>query len=92
MKWEDPPLPRAGKPGGRPWYAEAEELRSRPGTWGVLLEVPKGQRARTDSLASQVNRALLIAFRPRGAFEATARVNGETAKTYARYVEKPASP
>ena len=83
--WEGPP---ASARGGRHakyehlWIAEA--LRGRPGDWALILEdVPA-------TIAHQIKRGILKAYRPAGSFEArTVSVDvskGRAAKIYARYV------
>lgn len=84
MEIQNPP-PRA-RNGGRPvaWTEQAQKLReraTRSDSWSVLAT-----DAPNPSLARNVNYGALVAFRPAGAFEATARKNDDGSYTiYARY-------
>lgn len=83
IRWEEPPTRRAGRMGDK--YSEvAEALRANPNKWAVVQTFPLGRQA--GSLAFNIRSGLVKAFRPVGAFEATARKNGDETSVYARYV------
>lgn len=52
------------------WLEQADKLRHNRGEWSLLVTRPTRHGAR--SLASQINRGALYAFRPAGDFEARA--------------------
>ena len=87
METKNPP-PRA-RNGGRPvaWQEQAETIKERAerdDSWSVLAT-----NASNPSLARNVRYGALTAFRPAGAFEATARKNEDgTYMIYARYTGK----
>jgi hypothetical protein len=89
IRWEDPPPPRTSErtyARAVDWYAIADELRGRPGEWAVAA-VRRGSSSAA-SLAWQINHANLAAFKG-DRFEAVARVVGDEARIYARYVGEP---
>lgn len=73
MKWEDP-APGAGTPFGRASHrygGEADRLRKNPRRWALLEKGMDRRKAYT--LASNIKRGNLAAFRPAGAFEVVAK-------------------
>lgn len=86
LRWEGPPPTRHG--GG---HCErhnlsdaAPELVARPGEWALLLLAESHGTAAAQ--AAHIRAGRLVAFRPRGSFEATVRdVDGEH-RVYVRYV------
>ena len=85
----EPPKPhsthRSGKHAGI-----AAKLRARPGEWALIL------RAASPTIAEQIRKGGLVAFRPAGAYEAVSRRNGNASakrvEIYARYVGGGESP
>lgn len=82
LRWVDdlpPPGPAVPAPGripdGYAHAAVAETLRSRPGWWAMLPDLPQAYSAQ---IAAGVN----VAYRPGGSFEAVSRQG----VVYARYV------
>lgn len=88
LRWEDPPP--SGKLGGshlkrRPsrWRVVAEELRLKPGAWGVVYESDHGAAS---GLATEIRLGCHPIWQPTGTFEAvTRKLDGRTA-VYARYI------
>jgi hypothetical protein len=62
------------------WTEQAAQLRAHPGEWFPLVTRPTRHGAR--SLASQINRGALYAWRPAGDFEARA----EGLEVHARFL------
>lgn len=82
IKWEEPPKRQGGTYGKNAQIAE--QLRERPETWALVASYAHSGSAA--SIAHQVRRGTLNAYRPRGSFEAVTRtVDGEH-RVYARYV------
>ena len=86
IEWKEPPAANTRGRQGSPDHAEiATELESSPGRWAFL-------GAANPTLASNIRNGTLLAYRPKGTFEAVARDNrkddnGKTvADIYARYV------
>lgn len=86
IRWENPPPAKnpgsgSGGPASR-FTALADELRARPGEWGVVFETPKPP----NGLATHIRMGQMRCFTPAGDFDAvTRRVDGITI-TYARYL------
>jgi hypothetical protein len=68
--WEDPPVAREGAPWGTPAFTAAQ-LRENPGRWARVAIKTTGNAART--AAVYINTGHVAAWRPAGAYEATAR-------------------
>lgn len=84
IRWEEPPAPtRWGMPVAN--HADvAAKLRERPGRWAIVSVYSTHVSAL--SVAYQIRSGKLAAYRPKGAFEASARtVDGEH-RVYARFV------
>ena len=66
------------------WLAEANDLRANRGEWQLIVARPATPAGRhgARSMASQINRGALYAFRPAGDFEARA----EGSEVHARYL------
>lgn len=95
MKWEDPPDSGGFERKKRNVYVEeAEELRSRPGVWGIVDIVPKSRDAHARTVVNNIIHGKYVAFRE-GSFEAASRNvigddGAEVVKVYARYVKEEA--
>jgi hypothetical protein len=78
IEFMDPPgkTPR----GPAPHREIAEALKARPGLWARVLEDV------AQSTPGLIRNGLLVAHRPAGSFEATARKNGDRWDIYARYI------
>lgn len=77
LEFRDPP----GR-GSEKWQMIADELRDNPGKWAYLGVCHQ-------SNASNIRCGVLVAFRPRGDFDACIRTRGEgpsKVDVYARYV------
>jgi hypothetical protein len=74
--------PAPERPDSR-YAAIAEELRSRPGEWGVVYE---GSRRLAAALSTHIRTGGVTAFAPGGAFDACARVRGDRRTVYARFL------
>lgn len=84
IRWEDPPPvePRSRTDGRTPWAVIAEELRERPGEWGVAYE-----GAHDPTRIQRIKNGYSPWFRPAGTFQACQRTRPDGAVTvYARYV------
>lgn len=68
VTWETPPQ---RKPNRVSWLVEAQQLRSRPGMWARIADRNTKHSAR--SMVWQIHTGALLAFRPAGDFEASAR-------------------
>ena len=71
MKVMDPPTRTRGFGRAIAHLKESMKLRGDPGTWYLVWQF--GDNSRAASFAYQVRTGALVAFRPSGAFEATAR-------------------
>jgi hypothetical protein len=83
IEFVEPPVVRRLRPGRGPspkHVAIVEALRATPGEWALVL------RGATRSAATEISHGTLLAYRPAGSFEATARKNGDRHDIYARYV------
>ena len=69
------------------WAAIAAELVAQPKRWAV---VETGMRSLLTGLSQQINTGHLMAFRPRGHFEACTRSANDEMVVYARYIGAPA--
>jgi hypothetical protein len=88
LRWETPPEAINGRKAGNPpipWALIADQLRARPGEWGVVYD---GSHA--PHIMQRINAGTPHWFAPRGAFEATSRAqpSGTTAY-YVRYIGSP---
>ncbi len=96
--WEDPPKPPVGMPHeAHAFQAEAQAMRENPGQWMRVTEYPKTRHETARMMATRISHAKLVAFRPRGSFQAVSRTvttwnvtaHGEVAtavvRVYARY-------
>lgn len=86
IRWEEPTNARRNIFDEK-WRATAEELRSRPGDWGVIVE--SGYSEAT-GLVSAIKRGK-GPFAPAGAFDAASRTvtdarGSKVVRAYARYV------
>ena len=89
MRWENPPeTPKVHNHGGKVRAHDAAQLRNNPGHWGMLEEFPVEKRHDAGMLAWQIRHGKLVAFRPAGTFEASARTEGDLVKVYARFKEE----
>jgi len=79
---EPPAVTRPGRNPDTKYVLIAEELKSRPNEWALILE--KGHQ----TTAARIRTGRISAFRPKGAFEATARNTDEQGRceVYARFV------
>jgi hypothetical protein len=80
VEWSDPPPPTRGT---LKWRVIADELKSRPNTWALIA------RDVSPATATNINKGVLVAFRPPGTFESrTANRDDKTNRCdiYARYV------
>jgi hypothetical protein len=87
IRWEDPPAEHGNsrpKPVSK-FQAIADDLRSRPGQWGVVVENKAPGSA--GNLAYRI-KAGVGPFAPPKSFEAKAigPAGGQSSKVYARYV------
>ncbi|MEU0166856.1 hypothetical protein ABZ214_15520 [Streptomyces iakyrus] len=72
-------------------YDTAQALRDRPGEWAHIETLANLNRA--TNLGYRIRTGMHAAFRPAGAFDATARSAGDgTADLYARYIGVPGTP
>lgn len=80
LKWQDPPQdPRGRKPGHGRWKMVADELRSRPGEWALVLvgsasnvqRIKRGEDSMGPGFDATSRR------RPDGKFDVYARFVGE---------------
>lgn len=80
--WEAPPAtvkrPRVDH------VAKAETLKTRPGEWGIVATYDSSSIAA--SVAQGIRGGTTNAWKPRGAYEATARTVEKEHRVYARYV------
>lgn len=88
LRWEEPPAALSCRRETAPrrhahWVAVAEQLRGRPGEWGVVIEADSFNQV--GGIASQIKSGKMIAFRPAGTFEVTTRSSG-VCTVYARYI------
>jgi hypothetical protein len=83
FEFNDPPAPKSA--GKRSQYREfIAALLSRPGEWAVL---PTDHVQEPRMLAYNINSARIIAFAPRGDFEAVSRAQPDgSIKVWVRYV------
>lgn len=65
-------------------HAVLDELKSRPGEWGVIRTYPKDQMRRAHSYASHIRSGGFPAFRGCDAYAAT---NGDVTEVWARWVQ-----
>jgi len=79
ITFTDPPAATRGKLWGRHQQI-AEALRERPGDWALVMEGVNGSNSHS------IRTARIKAYAPAGAYEATARKNGDRHDIYARYV------
>lgn len=91
LRWEDPPATR--KSNGASGYSSryepvADELRERPGEWGVVHEgpVPASGKGSANALSTHIRMGALRPFAPAGDFDAVARVKDGVRTVYARYL------
>lgn len=83
LVWEDPP-PAAKRGETRGHDAIARLLEKRPGEWAIIFLYETAAGAST--MAAYIRSARIVAYEPKGFFEAHARtVEGEH-RVYARYV------
>jgi hypothetical protein len=83
MKWETPPnVTRTGRTPDQKYVLIAEELKTNPKEWALILE--QGHQ----TTAARIRSGRISAFRPKGSFEATARNTDEQGRcqVYARYI------
>lgn len=87
IRWEEPPPQNPGVRGETrmPWSLIAQQLRERPGEWGVVHEGDSPALHMTHRIAQGKSPW----FRPAGHFEATTRIRLGHAVVYARYVGEP---
>lgn len=93
MRWEEPPESGGFERKKRNVYVEeAEELRSRPGVWGVVDVFPKERDAHARTVVNNIIHGKYVAFRG-GTFDAVSRqVPGDDGtpviKVYGKYVKE----
>lgn len=80
MVWEDPP---PANPPHNLHAPKAHEMREKPGVWGIVGTY--GSSSSATSMARTIRAGGTNAWKPAGAFEATARGN----RVYAKYVGEP---
>jgi hypothetical protein len=83
MKWEKPPtVQRTGRTPDAKYIIIAEQLKENPQEWALIIE--QGHQ----TTAARIRSGRISAFRPKGAFEATARNTDEQGRcqVYARYI------
>lgn len=73
------------KPRGK-YQLEAADLRARPGEWGKVGVWPKDKYTTARSTAINIQNGKLVAFRPKGTFEAATRKTRDGIVIWARYV------
>jgi hypothetical protein len=82
INWEEPPDHRTSS---TKHTAFADALRKRPGKWAYFVH----ENSRY-AMVTEIKAGRLAAYRPVGAFEATARTQPDgTQKIYVRYVGDP---
>ena len=85
--WEEPPPAEDGRGSNIKYRKIAETLKTRPGAWAMIHEVPDkpelktSPRERAKSMVSQWNVGRAMLALPKDQFEVVAR----GAKVYARY-------
>lgn len=84
IEWEDPAPSKTGPK----WDDFSDRLRANPGRWAIL---PGSEDLSPNyAIGTSINHGLIAAFRPAGAFEATARMQPSgRRRTYVRYVGLP---
>lgn len=89
IRWETPPPPargKGGRAGGRSRYtAIADELRARPGEWGVVEEKELPPRVNS-GLATRICMGHMRCFGPPGDFQAVVRRKDGISRVFARYL------
>lgn len=87
VKWtEGPPPPAAGRPGGLDYEDLAAQLREQPGDWAAV-DADALTRRQLQQVATRINRGDIIAFQPKGAFEALTRsLADDRATLFVRFV------
>lgn len=88
VTWQEPPADDGRAKGREPKYLDiAAALRERPGDWALIAEETWA------TMANQIRSGGLVAFRPRGAFEARpVAIDGKPAsraQIFARFVGEP---
>lgn len=86
IRWEEPrPTGHTGRPQLRNarFQAAAEELRARPGEWGVIAECSKKENS---ALPTHIRTGALAPFAPSGDFDACSRIVDGQRVIYARYL------
>lgn len=88
LRWEEPPPRRAagGYPQGRGksrWSGVADELRARPGEWGLIAETSADENT---GLATQIRMGQMVCFSPAGDFDAECRRQDGVRRVWAMYV------
>lgn len=86
LRWETPPeqvlAGRKFHDGKSALKPLAEELRSKPGEWAVVLEGPPGKAS---AMATHIRLGQVLCFTPTGDFDALTHKAGEHTLVYARY-------
>jgi hypothetical protein len=84
LRWEAPPRAqhRPGSSGRSRYERIADELRQRPGQWGVVLEAGGNRTA----MATHIRRGHILCFTPAGDFDAVARQRRGRTTIYARFL------
>jgi hypothetical protein len=105
MRWEEPPDSGGFEKNKRSVYVtEAEELRSRPGEWGLVDTFPlaglspaevKSRDAHARTVTNSINHGKYVAFRPEGSFNSVSRKGTDehgnpVIKVYGRYLKEAA--
>lgn len=85
ITFEDlPPAPRGGRNPSELNLDIAARLKEKPGEWAHVRTRTTATRAA--SMAHHIRVGTSPCFRPKGAFEAAARLVGDEHRVYARYV------
>lgn len=95
MKWENPPESGGFEKKKNVYMEEAEELRSRPGEWGIVDTFPMSRNAHARTATNNIIKGKYVAFRPAGSFDAVSRqVPGDdgtpVVKVYGKYIKEEA--
>lgn len=86
LRWEEPPPAfhvRKGRAPSSRLSPIADELRARPGQWGVVFEGPGGAGG---GMVTHIRLGQVACFAPAGDFDATGRTQNGVTTVYARYV------
>lgn len=89
IRWEEPPATESRVSTTRrkapsKYDLLANELRSRPGQWALVLD--DGSSGKASGLATHIRLGQVLCFTPTGDFDAVTRVVDGKYLVYARYV------